>query len=138
MRERSPPSRPGRPFGVQLLAALLTWYAMAGFFIAASLVSGRPDQLRWEIVAGAALLFAIASGLAARSVWSLASSAPRWLVACGIAGAALCVVLVSSMDTPAGESRGDMWRAAIIGAVLFVAFLALAARYVSRHIRSRS
>ena len=139
MAERSSePRTAGRPFGVQLLAALLTMYAMGGIYIAAALVTGRPPELRWELVAAGGIIFGLVAGFAARSAWRLAPDAPRWLVGCGACGAGLCILLASGAQRSGDETQPDTWRMAITGAILFLAFLALAARYVRRHIRSRS
>ena len=122
-----------RPFGIQLLAALLATYAMAGVFLALTIreaaAAGRMDW-RW-IVAGSAA-FAISAGAAALSVWRLESRAPALVAACGILGAALCLLLPLSAPS---EQASRVWMPAVLGAVLFLAFLLLAAFYVGRQVR---
>lgn len=40
-----------RPFGVQLLAALLAMYAMTGVFLAVAMVAGRDPRFGWAALA---------------------------------------------------------------------------------------
>ena len=123
--------RPGftrPPFTIQLIAALVTFYAICGFLLAAMMASSRDPRLRWELlfVAGAGL--GISAGAAALASWRLERHAPALLAVCGLVGAGLCLAL--PLSAPLIAATGDMWRAASLGAVLFLAFLLLAAFYV--------
>ena len=123
-----------RPFGIQLLAAVLTLYAMAGVLLAATMASDRPPELRWMPVAAAAAVFAFGAGSAATRVWRLDRQAPAWVLGCGLLGLGLCLVLPASAPVAAPGPRGEMWRTALAGGALFLAFLALAAAYVRREL----
>jgi hypothetical protein len=129
-------TRPRRPFGVQALALLLTIYAMGAVYIVAAVASNRSAVPRWELVAAGSALFAASAGVAAGAVWQLTATAPRWLIVCAACGAVLCLAMGAARD--AIDASTDVWRAAITGAILFVAFLALAARYVRLQIDARS
>jgi len=48
---------------MQLLAALLTVYTMAGFLLAVRMLTERDERYRWWLVATAALVFAVAKVL---------------------------------------------------------------------------
>lgn len=117
-----------RPIGIQLLAALLSAYTAGGFLLALRMAADRDPRYRWWIVAAAALAFAITSGVATLAAWRLERRAPLLLVACAVLGAALCVALPAA--APADIATSGMWRSAIQGAVLILAFLLLAAWYV--------
>ena len=125
----SPPSGEGlRPLGLQVVAAVATFYAMSGSLIAATLLlrgGGRPLPL---LIASA--LLAASAGTAALSTWRRERRAPVWLVLCGLCGAALCLLLPASLEPGAGGSLGGVWRSAIMAAVLFVLFMGLLAGYV--------
>ena len=125
---------PRRPFGIQLLATVLTLYAMAGVLLAASMASDRPPALRWMPVAAAAAVFAFGAGSAALRVWRLDRRAPAWVLGCGLLGLGLCVVLPASAPAGVPGARGEMWRTALVGGALFLAFLALSAAYVRREL----
>jgi hypothetical protein len=125
-----------RPFGMQLLASLLTVYTMAGFLLAVRMVTERDERYRWWMVAIAAIAFAVAAGAATLAVWRVEKMAPRLLVACGGVGSALCIALPAA--APAEALAPGMWRAAIQGAVLIFAFLLLAAWYVRNVVRART
>lgn len=124
---------PGRPFGIQLLAALLALYAMGGIFIISTIarVSASPIDVR-PILVGS-IVFTLSAGGAALAVWRLERRAAVWVTACGICGAAFCVVLALAAPP---EMEGAIWAPAILGAVMFLAFLAVAALYVHRIVRS--
>ena len=123
-----------RPFGIQLLAAVLTLYAMAGVLLAATMAAERPPQVRWAAVAAAGALFAFGAGSAALAVWRLDRGAPRWVLGCGVLGLALCVALPASAPLDAVADRGALWQSALAGGVLFLAFLTVAAWYVRRQV----
>jgi hypothetical protein len=121
---------------MQLLAALLTVYTMAGFLLALRMVIEHDDRYRWWLVAVAAIAFAVAAGAATLAVWRVERSGPILLLVCGIVGSALCIALPAA--APADALAPGMWRAAIQGAVLIFAFLALAAWYVRNVVRART
>ncbi len=123
-----------RPIGIQLLAALLTIYTMAGFLLAIRIMIERDSGYRWWLIVTAAVAFALASGVATQAVWRVQKRAPLLLVACGAVGSALCLALPAAVSGAA--LAPGMWRAAIQGAVLIFAFLSLAAWYVRNVIRA--
>jgi peptidoglycan/LPS O-acetylase OafA/YrhL len=122
-----------RPIGIQLLAALLAIYTMAGFLLAIRMVMERDDRYRWWLIAVAAGAFAVGSGVTTLAVWRVEKRAPWLLVACGVLGSALCISLPAAV--PDASPAPGMWRAAIQGAVLILAFLLLAAWYVRNVVR---
>ena len=123
-----------RPLGIQLLSALLTIYTMAGFLLAIFMV--KDERYRWWIVIAASAAFALGSGAATLAVWRVERRAPLLLVACGVLGSALCLALPTA--APADMLPPGLWRAAIQGAVLILAFLLLAAWYVRNVVRART
>ena len=125
-----------RPLGIQLLAALLTVYTMAGFLLAIRTLIERDDRYRWWLIVVAAVAFALASGAATLAAWRVEKRAPLLLVACGALGSALCLALPAAV--PDAALAPGMWRAAIQGAVLIFAFLSLAAWYVRNVVRARA
>ena len=125
-----------RPIGIQLLAALLTVYTMAGFLLAMRTMIERDDRYRWWLIVVAGVAFALASGAATLAVWRVEKRAPPLLVACGALGSALCLALPAAV--PDAALAPGMWRAAIQGAVLIFAFLSLAAWYVRNVVRARA
>lgn len=127
---------PVRPIGIQLLAALLTIYTMGGFVLAGRVAMEQDERYRWWLIAVAAATFAIVCGLSALAVWRLEVRAPLLLVACGVVGSAVCIALPAA--APDGVLPPGMWRAAIQGAVLILAFLVLAAWYVRNVLKRNS
>jgi hypothetical protein len=125
-----------RRLGIKLLAALLVIYTMAGFLLALRVATERGERYRWWLIAVAATAFAIASGATTLAVWRVEKRAPMLLVACGVLGSALCLALPAAV--PAESLAQGMWRAAIQGAVLILAFLLLAAWYVRNVVRGRT
>jgi hypothetical protein len=119
--------------GLRVIAVVLTWYAMAGFALAAMMVSGRDPRLNWVLIASAGALLGALGGGAALSVWRQRRWAPAIVVGAGVAGAPVCVSL--PMSVRAGVVTGEMWRAAGAAAALFGAFCALLAWYVRRWTR---
>jgi hypothetical protein len=113
-----------RPFGIQLLAALLTLYTMAGVFLAVRIGVDHDPRSRWWLIA------------ATLAVWRLERHAPAALLVCGALGGALCLALPAAV--PADALPPGMWRVAIQGALLVAAFLALAAWYVRNVLRTRA
>lgn len=115
------------PIGIQLLALLLACYAMAAVAIAVVLPSVRLP-LRRPLLLGTAAALILTAGSAALSTWRLERRAPAWLVACGVAGAAFSLSL--ALAWPPYMLSREIWAAAILGAVMFIAFLGIAAVYV--------
>ena len=125
-----------RPLGIQLLAALLTIYTMGGFVLALRVSTSQDERYRWWLIAGAAVAFAVACGATTLAVWRIEKKAPWLLVACGSLGSILCLTLPAA--APAESLPAGMWRAAIQGAGLILAFLLLAAWYVRNVVRARA
>ena len=126
-----------RPLGIQLLAALLTIYTMGGFLLALGVSTAREERYRWWwLIAGASVAFAVACGATTLAVWRIDRKAPWLLVACGSLGCSLFLTLPAA--APSGSVPPGMWRAAIQGAVLILAFLLLAAWYVRTVVRARA
>jgi hypothetical protein len=125
---------PRRPFLMQILAALLTFYAMTGVWLAMTMLGNRDERFHWiPLVAGGAV-FAIASGASALAVWRLESRAPRVLMSCAVVGAVLCTAMPAAVR--GAVVTRNVWFSAIAGGLLFAAFLILAARYVRLYLRS--
>lgn len=122
-----------RPFGIQLLAALLTAYTIGGFTLAIRVSSNQDERYRWWLIAAVAVAFAIACGTTTLAVWRVERRAPWWLVACATLGSLLCLSLPAAVARDA--LAPGMWRAAIQGAVMILAFLLLAAWYVRSVVR---
>src|SRR5688572_24781243 len=125
-----------RPIGIQMLAGLLALYTMGGFLLAFRVSTGQDERYRWWLIAAAAVAFAIACGATTLSVWRIEKKSPWLLVACGTLGSALCLTLPAA--APADALAPGMWRAAIQGAVLILAFLVLAAWYMRNVVRART
>ena len=125
-----------RPLGIQLLAALLTIYTMGGFVLALRVSTSQDERYRWWLIASAAVAFAVACGATTLAVWRIEKKAPWLLVACGSLGSVLCLTLPAA--APAESLPPGMWRAAIQGAGLILAFLLLAAWYVRNVVRTRA
>jgi hypothetical protein len=119
--------------GLRVIAGVLTWYAMAGFALAAMMVNGRDPRLDWALVAAAGALLGVSGGGAALSVWRRRRWAPIAVVVSGVAGAVLCVALPLSVR--GGAVPGEMWRASLGAAALFGLFCGLLAWYVRRWTR---
>jgi hypothetical protein len=122
-----------RPIGIQLLAALLTVYTIGGFILALRVGVDHDERYRWWLIAATGCAFAIASGISALAVWRTERRAPVMLVISAVLGAAVCLALPAA--APADQLAPGMWRAAIQGAVLMLAFLLLAAWYVRNVVR---
>jgi len=127
---------PTRPIGIQLLAALLTIYTIGGFVLAGRVAMDQDERYRWWLIAVAAAVFAVVCGVSALTVWRLERRAPMLLVACGAVGSAVCLALPAA--APPEVQPPGMWRAAIQGAILILAFLVLAAWYVRNVLRRGS
>ena len=125
-----------RPLGIQLLAALLTIYTIGGFTLAMRVSTGQDDRYRWWLIATAAVAFALACGATTLAVWRTERKAPWLLVVCAALGSILCLSLPAAVS-PEALAPG-MWRAAIQGALMILAFLLLAAWYVRNVVRRRT
>lgn len=122
-----------RPLGIQLLAALLTAYTIGAFYLAVRVGMTHDERYRWWLIVGAGCAFAIASGVSALAVWRLERRAPLMLIICGVLGASFLLALPAAV--PADQPGPTMWGSAILGAVLILAFLLLAAWYVRNVVR---
>lgn len=110
---------------------------MAGVLLAAAVFSGRDPRFRWSVLAGAAALFAVVAGSSALATWRLERRAFAWLIACGLCGAGLMLVIPLTTELPPDASHAA-WRAAAIGGVLFLAFMLVAAAYLRAWLRASS
>ena len=128
------PATSTRRRGITLLAALLTIYTMGGFLLALRVTVERDERFRWWLIASTAAAFAIAAGATTLAVWRVEKRAPLLLVVCGVLGSALCLALPAA--APAESLAPGMWRSAIQGAAMILAFLLLAAWYVRNVVRS--
>ncbi|HEY9427967.1 MAG TPA: hypothetical protein VIR34_12495 [Gemmatimonadaceae bacterium] len=124
-----------RALGPRLIAALLAFYAMGGILLAAAMISGRDPRFRWGALAAAAAVFAVVAGTAALATWRLERRAPAWAIACGICGAGLMAFIPVASRLPPGALH-DAWRAAVLGGVLFLAFMLVAAAYLRAWMRA--
>ena len=126
----------GRPFLIQALAALLTFYAMTGVWLAMTMAGSRDPRLHWVplLVGGAA--FGISAGLAAITVWRREQRGPVMLMVCAVVGATLCSAMPAAVRGAVHDR--STWLAAAGGGLLFAAFLLLAARYVRLYLRSQT
>ena len=126
----------GRPFLIQALAALLTFYAMTGAWLAMTMAGTRDPRLYWIplLLGGAA--FAISAGLAALTVWRREPRGPAMLIVCAIIGATLCIAMPAAVRDVTHDR--STWVAAIGGGALFAAFLLLAAHYVRLYLRTQT
>jgi hypothetical protein len=125
---------PRRPFVIQALAGLLTFYAMAGVWLAMTMGSNRDPRFHWIPLVIGGLAFAVSAGLAALAVLRLERRGPTMLMVCALIGATLCIAMPAAVrDTVITR---DMWLAAIAGGLLFAAFLLLAARFIRLYLRS--
>ena len=125
----------GRPFLIQALAALLTFYAMAGAWLALTMAGTRDPRLYWMPLLIGGTIFAISSGMAALSVWRQETRAPTVLKICAAIGATLCIAMPAAVRGATHDR--ETWLAAIGGGLLFAAFLMLAARYIRLYLRAR-
>ena len=125
---------PRRPFIIQALAGLLTFYAMAGAWLVMTMANNRDPRFYWIplVIGGAA--FAISAGVAALAVWRIESRAPMMLIICAVIGATLCIAMPAAVR--GAMITRDTWLLAIAGGLLFAAFLVLAARYIRLYLRS--
>lgn len=117
-----------RPLGIQVLAVLLSCYAMAGVAIVVVFARTGVPHLRRPVLLGSAAALIVAAGSASLATWRLERRAPAWLVACGLTGAAFSIALAFAW--PRWMLTREVWAAAILGAVMFIAFLSIAAVYV--------
>ena len=125
---------PRRPFLMQVLAALLTFYAMTGVWLAMTMVGNRDERFYWLPLIAGGVVFAIASGASALAVWRMESRAPSVLIVCAVIGSVLCTAMPAAVR--GAVVTRNVWYSAIAGGLLFAAFLLLAARYVRLYLRS--
>ena len=123
-----------RAFLIQTLAALLTFYAMAGVWLALTMVGNRDPRFHWIALAIGGAGFAISAGLSALAVWRRETRAPIVLIVCAVIGATLCIAM--PLGVRDAVVTRDMWMAAVAGGLLFAAFLLLAARYIQLYLRT--
>lgn len=116
------------PLGFRVLAGLLTWYALSGFTLAVLVVTRRQPALDWRILAAAGIFLGAATGTAALAVWRRERRALPALWVSAAAAVAFCLALPLSLP-PVYVTRRT-WITAIIGAIMFAAFLLVAAVYV--------
>lgn len=121
-----------RPFGIQILAALLALYAMGGVFITLTVARAGDARVDVRPILIGSVVFALSAGLAAQGVWRLDRRASTWVGLCGICGAVFCVLLALAVPP---ELAASIWTPAILGAAMFLAFLIFAAVYVHRTVR---
>jgi hypothetical protein len=123
------------PFLVQVLAVLLTFYAMAGVWLAMTMAGDRDPRFHWLPLAIGGAAFAISAGVGALAVWRQEPRGPLTLIACAIIGATLCGAMPFAVrDTVVSR---DTRLVSIAGGLLFAAFLVLAARFIRLSLRSR-
>jgi hypothetical protein len=129
--------KPGRirPFSLTLLAGVLTMYAMAGVYLIENMLITRDPQIRWQLLAVEGGLFALSAGGAALAVWRAERRAPVLLVLCGLigGGSLMSFPFIAPDETVSAATT----RTATLAAVLFAAFLFLAAAFVRRYVRLR-
>ena len=124
----------GRPMLVQGLAALLTFYAMSGVWLALTMATNRDPRFHWIPLTIGGAAFAASAGTAALAVWRQSARGPSALVICGVIGATLCAAMPMAVrGAPIGR---EGWLLAIGGGLLFAAFLLLAARFIRMYLRS--
>ena len=112
----------------QVLAGLLTFYAMAGVWLAMVVGTARNEAFHWLPLTLGGIAFAVSAGVAALAVWNRERHAPIALTVCAVVGATLCSAMpAAARNAPIAR---DTWLLAIAGGLLFAAFLLLAARYV--------
>jgi hypothetical protein len=116
------------PLGFRVLAALLTWYALSGFTIAVLVLTRPQPALDWRILAGAGIFLGITTGTAALAVWRRERRSVAALLVSAGAAVVFCVALPLSLPD-AYATRGT-WITAVLGALMFAAFLCVAAWYV--------
>ena len=123
-----PAAPTGRPVLFQVLAGLLTFYAMAGVWLALVMGTARNEAFHWLPLTLGGAAFAMSAGVAALAVWNRERRAPTALTICAAVGASLCAAMpAAARGVPVAQ---DTWLVAIAGGLLFAAFLLLAARYV--------
>ena len=123
-----------RPFVIQALAGLLTFYAMAGVWLAMTMGSNRDPRFHWIPLVVGGIAFAISAGVAALAVLRLERRGPLMLMICAVMGGVLCIAMPVAVRD--GVITRDMWLASIAGGLLFAAFLLLAARFVRLYLRT--
>jgi hypothetical protein len=117
-----------------VLAALLTFYAMAGVWLAMVMATARNEAFHWLPLTLGGASFAMSAGMAALAVWNRERRAPLALMTCAAVGGILCSAMpAAARGVPIAR---DTWLVAIAGGLLFAAFLLIAARYVRMTLRS--
>lgn len=117
---------------MQILASLLAVYAMGGIFITLTVARAGDARVEARPILIGSVVFALSAGLAAQGVWRLERRAAAWVGLCGVCGAVFCILLALAAPP---ELSGSIWPPAILGAVMFLAFLMFAAVYVHRTVR---
>ena len=110
------------------LAALLTFYAMAGVWLAVTMGTARDPRLHWVPLVVGGTAFAASAGVAALAVWRLEPKASTALIVCGVVGAALCSAM--PLAVRGAQVDRNTWLVAVGGGLLFATFLLLASRFV--------
>lgn len=108
---------------------------MGGVLILVAIFAGRDPRFQWGALMAAAALFTVAAGSAALTTWRLERRAPAWVVACGLSGAGLMALIPAVSELPP-EAAHDARRAAVLGGVLFLAFMVVAAAYLRAWLRA--
>ena len=124
------------PFLVQVLAGLLTLYAMAGVWLAMTMAGDRDPRFHWLPLAIGGAAFAFSAGAGALAVWRQEPRGPMTLIICAVLGAALCGAMPFAVRD-AVISR-DTRLVSIAGGLLFAAFLVLAARFIRLSLARKS
>jgi len=120
----------------QVLAGLLTFYAMAGVWLGMVMATARNDAFHWLPLTLGGAAFALSAGIAALAVWNRERRAPLALTVCAAVGATLCAAMpAAARGVPVAR---DTWLVAVAGGLLFAAFLLIAAKYVRTTLGSRT
>ena len=123
------------PLGFRVLAGLLSWYALCGFTLAFLVLTRRQATVDWRVLAVAGITLGMTTGAAALAVWRGERRSLAWLIASAVAAVLFCLALPLSLRV--SEVPPRTWRGAILGAVTFSSFLALAAVYVRMRLDRR-
>jgi hypothetical protein len=109
---------------------------MSGVWLAMVMGTARNEAFHWLPLTLGGIAFAASAGMAALAVWNQERRAPMALTVCAFVGATLCAAMpAAARNVPIARNT---WLVAIAGALLFAAFLLLAARYVRLTLASRT